>query len=138
MTQQFSEEDVAGAAHAYVRRVINRQLYEGQVSAQLGLSPESTQDGLYLVPGSLLGALWLQFAQSLSEGREHRRCKFCGTWFEVGLDAWKTTKLYCGDPCRMKNYRHGLKKKRSPSRSVKKQLERDSTARRSTRARTKR
>ena len=39
---------------------------------------------LKIVPATLLDALWLQFAQALTEGAEMHQCKHCQGWFPVG------------------------------------------------------
>ena len=60
---------------------------------------------LYFVPNSLVGALWLQFARAVDGRKKYERCGECKTWFEVSLDAARTNRRYCKDPCRFKAYR---------------------------------
>jgi hypothetical protein len=57
------------------------------------------------VPHDLLGALWLQFAESLAGAREHRPCLECGRWIPVSPDTRRRQVKYCSDACRAKAYR---------------------------------
>jgi hypothetical protein len=103
---RYKSGDVIGPARAIVLREINRRL-DGLVSPRVLIDVESSERGLYFVPQSLIGALWLQFARAVAEKNEFRRCRACRKWFEVSLDAHVTVRrLYChGDNCRAAAYR---------------------------------
>lgn len=60
------------------------------------------QRGIYLVPISLWGAMWLQFAMEVASVGEARRCKHCGNRFIAKRAE------YCSDACRQKEYRKRL------------------------------
>jgi len=51
---------------------------------------------LNLVPGSLLGAIWLQFASAVAGNKRYADCEVCGQPFEVK----KRVKKTCSDRCR--------------------------------------
>src|SRR5262245_54375330 len=55
-----------------------------------------------VVPRNLLTALWLQFAQSVVEGREFGRCKTCQAWFETSTPGTRKSRVYCSDSCKVK------------------------------------
>jgi hypothetical protein len=56
-------------------------------------------------PQSLLGALWLQVAESINTGKRYRVCKTCDEWFELPLRGSRISREYCSDACRSKAYR---------------------------------
>lgn len=87
-----------------VQRWINDHL-EGAVSPRLLYDRERGKRLLRFIPHNLLGALWLQFAQAIDGNKEYRSCKECGKWFEMSLDAFRTSRLFCSDPCKSKDYR---------------------------------
>ena len=86
------------------RAPINRQL-EGHASPRLLWDANRERLGLYIVPGGLIGALWLQFARAVERDSPFRQCAECGIWFELARGTARTDKLYCSTPCRTKAYR---------------------------------
>jgi hypothetical protein len=60
-------------------------------------------------PRSLYGAIAMQFAHAIEGGRQHRRCRECGRWFEVGSGTSKGAKRAdretCSNACRVRSYR---------------------------------
>ena len=120
----FRTGDLSGPARHLVQKLVNEKKLAGDVSAKLLWTDRPPRLGLHVCPASLLGALWLQFAQFLSEGRRAQALQILRQLFEVGLEASKATKLYCDDPCRMKNYRKRVKEERARPRSSKKERDR--------------
>jgi hypothetical protein len=55
-------------------------------------------------PFSLFGAVWLQFAQAVHLGKEARRCRECGLWFEVAPGSNRKDRVLCSDSCRSRSY----------------------------------
>src|SRR5262249_35060082 len=96
--------DVVLPALFYVQRRINAWI-EGAVSPKLLWDEAGGRMGLKLVPGSLLAALWVQFARAIEGNRHYRECKECGRWFEVSPEAARTSRLFCSGPCRSRAYR---------------------------------
>lgn len=101
---RFLAGDLIGPAVHYVHRLINDRL-EQLVSPRLLVDPSTGTSDLYDVPGSQLGAVWLQVAGSVREGREFRQCRQCQTWFEVSVEAARKSRLYCSPTCRTKGHR---------------------------------
>lgn len=89
--------------------IINFYL-EKLVLIQMWPESENQTLQLFAVPKTLLGAMWIQFAQAVDGKKEYRSCERCGTWFEISPAAFRSHKRYCSDPCRMKNYRDRIEK----------------------------
>lgn len=100
--------DVFLPALEYVRRVVNRHL-ERRVSPRLLWERERDRLVMRMVPGSLVGALWLQFAQAIDANADFGRCDACGKWFVFDPATARTNRRYCSDACRFKAYRQRQK-----------------------------
>ncbi len=57
------------------------------------------------VPSSLIGFLWLQFAEAIAANRHFKQCVQCQRWFEVAQNLARADKLYCSQACRVRAYR---------------------------------
>jgi hypothetical protein len=101
---RFTQGDLVKPALHYVQSTINRQL-EGRASPRLLWDANRERLGLYIVPDSLIGALWLQFARAVERDSQFRQCAECGIWFELAPGTARADKLYCSTPCRTKAYR---------------------------------
>jgi len=73
---------------------------QGRVRVAFSLDEKVTGFVLEILPVTLLGALWLQLAQSISGNKTHRACLGCGAWFEVSLKKFRPDKLTCSVKCR--------------------------------------
>lgn len=103
---RFRLGDLGQPALWYVQKYINQYLTERtSIAPRLLWDPEMTQLELYFVPTSLLGSLWLQFAQAIAGNKSYHQCEYCGKTFEVSLEGSRPTRLYCSDACRFKAYR---------------------------------
>jgi hypothetical protein len=87
-----------------LNEIINPELTNA-VAPQLSYAPHQGREELSLCPQSLLGALWLQFAQAIAGNRDYRACRECGKWFEVSLEGARKSRLFCTDACKSKSYR---------------------------------
>ena len=65
----------------------------------------SETPALVLQPRTLLGALWLQLAVAVSDGRAYRRCAGCGKWLDISTAVGRVDRRYCDTACRMRAYR---------------------------------
>lgn len=102
--ERFRPGDLATPALFFVQKTINDRL-KGRISPRLLWGKNRTKLGLYIVPNSLIGALWLQFAQAIDGNKEYRRCEECRGWFELSPETARTSKLYCSNACRSRAYR---------------------------------
>lgn len=98
------KSDLHKVALKILQNTTNEQL-SGRLSANLSPQSDSGELVLSLRPTSLIGAIWLQFAQAVSNHTEFRRCTVCGSWMEISENASRRDKSYCSDACRMRAYR---------------------------------
>jgi hypothetical protein len=98
------EGDIWHAALAYVLFAVNSRLAE-KATSQLNYSSSTDSLRFVLFPKDLLTALWLQFALSIDRNTKFRRCRICEKWFEISPDANRTTREFCSDACRARDYR---------------------------------
>jgi len=92
-----------------VKRIANKCLVSTGVEPRLDDSANPDELFLRLIPRTLIGAMWVQFADWLQGGRSPSRCKECRRWFSVVLDIRGRRAEYCGDACRFKAYRNRKK-----------------------------
>lgn len=57
-----------------------------------------------IVPGSLIAAIWIQFAKAVEGDRDHQQCEECKKWYEISGDR-RGGARFCSDPCRFRAYR---------------------------------
>jgi hypothetical protein len=101
--ERLKSRDVKLAALIYLWAKVNEHLRE--TSNQLLYEPEHKRLVLQPVPGNLIGAIWLQFASAVSADKDYRRCRECGTWFELSPETARTNRRFCSGACRSKAYR---------------------------------
>lgn len=104
VAKQVPKGNVTKPARFYLQETINLQLVHCQISARLRMTEESDGLGMYFVPGNLIAALWVQFAQSLDGARRFRKCTECETWFELTKELRADAK-FCSNACRSKAHR---------------------------------
>lgn len=67
------------------------------------------QKKVYLLPGTLLAAMWLTLLWEIIGEPRPQRYPGCGEWF----DPRRSTRITCGDRCRKRKLRRGLKTSKS-------------------------
>jgi hypothetical protein len=99
-------DDVVAPARFFVARWINDRL-QGSAMPQLRYEPETGKWVIQLIPGNLLSAMWLQFAQSIARNKRYRTCKGCSRWFEISTDetGFRINREFCSDACKSRDYR---------------------------------
>ena len=114
---EFLKEDKVALAGSFaLQDMLNRRLTAHVTARTLFLCPPnrtaalqggetSVPLGLRLVPKNLLGALWLQLARAVDEGREYRRCVACEKWMEISLEVFRKNRRTCSERCRQKAQR---------------------------------
>lgn len=102
----FSADDALTPASVLLSRLVNAEL---TASVQPALMCQLPSYGLVvrLRPLSLLGAMWLQFAEAVAGGDTVRECAECKKWFQVnvGADARKARRKFCSNLCKLHDYR---------------------------------
>ncbi len=96
-------------AAAWLGGIVNERLQKNTAASVLWYDREE-HFTTRIIPHNLLGALWIQFSQALSENRKYKRCKECQAWWEESLNKSRKTRRYCSDACKQKAYRKRLKK----------------------------
>lgn len=99
------DPDQPGSAANYVIGDIVSDGLAARVSAQLEPPTSGAMPTIRLVPDSLIGALWLQFANAVNGNIDYKRCEECRTWLEISPGAGRPDRSYCSDACRMRAYR---------------------------------
>lgn len=112
----YRSGDLETPAMLGVQFLVNQHL-ERRIAPRI-LWDDSRRQGwsLYFVPVNLAGALWLQLSQSITQQKDYRRCRQCGSWFEIDHYTARTNRYFCSNACRSKAYRDRQAKARQLSR----------------------
>jgi hypothetical protein len=102
----FTPGNVLIPASFLVQRWVNKKL-DGATSAQVLYDADRARRVLRIIPQNLLGAMWLQFAQTIDGNRQHQGCKHCNRWFEISSEetGFRVNRQFCSDACKSKDYR---------------------------------
>jgi hypothetical protein len=117
LKEQVQPGDVVRPALLFVHGLINEVLFV-QVGPQLFWDSRRSRTVLQEIPRSLLGVIYLQFAQEIRSGRKPRVCQVCGRWFELAPPPGKVRRAprsdreTCSTSCRSKAYRERQDKAR--------------------------
>ena len=112
LTRDTDPELLAGAragdlvlpARVFLQKSLNLAL-AASASPQMVWSRERAAPVLQWLPRHLFGAICLQLALAISEGKEYRRCSVCGKWFELNPGVNRKSRLTCSAGCRNRAYR---------------------------------
>ena len=106
--------EIRRPARVLLAGLINENL-KGQVSPMTLCRVGLEETTLRFIPESLLGALWLQFAQALDKSYAYRQCEECGIWFDIAKHVGaRSDKRTCGATCKKRRQRR-LKQEQSAS-----------------------
>ena len=109
-TYERLKDNTSEIAQHYLRTKVNAKLLEHPATARLIHDKAHGALALFIVPSSLISAIWLQFAMAIDGDRNYRSCKNCGKWFEVGGSARRVDAEACSPSCRAAfAYRKGKK-----------------------------
>lgn len=112
--KSFQPNEVIRPAWRTLQEIINEHLLD-QVSLRVywQLQKESSGNPLELSfsPNNLIGALWLQFAQTVTGGREYRQCQYCGKPFVLAPETARTNRRNCSNSCKALAWRKRTKEK---------------------------
>lgn len=112
LMNSMNQGDVFQAAEFFVQNVVNEGL-SGRVSPRLLWNDEEGELQLCLVPSTLIGAFWLQFAMAVDNRSEYLRCQHCHNWFQPTRKRSRKPQIYCSQACNMKAYRQRKKAART-------------------------
>ncbi len=88
------------------RMVSGSMVISGKVTIGVEWDCFADEDYLEVMPLSLLGAMYFQFAQAIAEKKQYRRCVVCNRWIELSPRINRVDRLTCGNSCRMALYRN--------------------------------
>ena len=94
-----SPSAIIATGRTFVTNEVNIHLLEQGVTPRLEVDP-SGGPRFYVVPRTLLGAMWLQFAESISQQKEYRRCRECSTPFEISTAGARSDSKFCTAACK--------------------------------------
>lgn len=99
----FKTGDLRGPALQEVSEDVSSVL-EDLVAPQLQWDDRGTRLRFVVVPNSLLGALWLQFAQAISADSRFRQCEGpgCTNWIEIHPSRNQRNRKTCSNACRQR------------------------------------
>jgi len=102
------------AARLLLGFIVSSQLLRLHVMPTLAVEPsQHSVSVLLLRPPTLLGALWLQFAQAVAQNKQYRACKGCGKFMELHWpEGFRKHRTTCSDACRSKVYRERRPKRK--------------------------
>jgi hypothetical protein len=100
-----SSRDVLAAALGYVQEVLTLHLQESPRLSMAWDRDVAHAPRLCVSVGTLLSALWIQFAQAVTGEKNYKQCGACRAWFEVSPQTARTDKAYCNSTCRTWAYR---------------------------------
>jgi hypothetical protein len=103
-TQTIKRGDVVSAARSWLEAHVWLSV-QGRVDPDFNLSDPARKPLSLVVNESLGAALWLQFALSISESRDHRKCQTCEQWFELAPGVHRADSRFCGEACRARAHR---------------------------------
>src|SRR5262249_17399158 len=81
------------AAQMYVMHVVNGQ-FDAHSLSSIAWNEDSKRLNRVYYPKDLLGAIWLQFEQTMTGNGDYRECPVCGEWFDVSGFHKRTDKIY--------------------------------------------
>lgn len=94
--------DVRLPAWLYLQQELRLHL-KNHVFPRPIFDPDHSEMTLVVVPGSLIGALWLQFANAIQRKARYGNCVECREWFK--LSGKERMKEYCSAACRTRAWR---------------------------------
>ena len=81
------------------------RLFPPRSEIKLRLITGRDTPALVIEPMTLLDAMWLQFAQAISDDTQLRQCATCPSWFVHGTGTGRRgSAAYCSDRCRKAAY----------------------------------
>jgi hypothetical protein len=110
---RFKPGDVLLPARYALQAEINDRIANSPTVSvpHLAWTPDYHQR-LIFTPSNLLAAMWLQFAQAVTEEFLLKRCEECGKYFQTGPGGRRADAITCSEACRQRKSRHKIKKKR--------------------------
>jgi hypothetical protein len=106
LLKQFERGDVRKPARYYLQEVVNKSLGELVAPRLLWTAPDRNEMGLFIVPDTLIGCLWLQLADAIAGFQKFRLCENCRKPMLVAAEGsgYRTNRKTCSNACRIRLY----------------------------------
>jgi hypothetical protein len=101
LLQSFVPGNLLSPGWHCLQQLLNAQLTKYPAGARLLWDRDLA---LFMAPGSLISAIWFQFAAAIDGNRDYRRCKHCRRWFEIG-GARRSDAVFCSNACKFRDFR---------------------------------
>ena len=107
LLRTFVPGDVVWPAKYALQQEINARLSDpALVTAPQLIWTEDRDQRIILMPGGLLAAMWLQFAQAVTEEFQLKICLGCRKYFQIGPGGRRVDATTCSDACRQRKRRN--------------------------------
>ena len=103
-TYDFQDGDLIAPALKFLSWILNDKL-EDAVSVTTVVDVKRATFHMSFSPSILLTALWLQFALSVEQNEDFKKCRECKRWFALAPGTARADKEFCSSACRSKAYR---------------------------------
>jgi hypothetical protein len=105
---------ITAAAQSVVLAAVNLRMtadepFVGFVDSAVRGVPFPQNVQLGILPSSLIGSLWYQFADAISGQKQYRQCEACHRYMELAPEVNRADRRYCSDACRSKALRRRQK-----------------------------
>ena len=108
LLERFEHGEVLKPARLYLQEVVNHSLAELVAPRLLWKAPDRNEMGLFLVPSTLIGGLWLQLADAIAGFQKFRLCEneSCRKPMLVAAEGsgYRTNRKTCSNACRIRLY----------------------------------
>ena len=98
-------KDICAAALRFVQKWIDLNLGP-RCGPRVLWHFERREYCLRIMPSSLLGAIWWQFARAFVGDIRFRPCKVCSKPIEISSEAFREDREFCSPACRQRDHRH--------------------------------
>lgn len=111
-TERTEQEDMQTAARTLCWIMVDRMLENCWVRPALLSESVNGPISLQLIPSSLLGCIWLQFARMLTSELAFNFCAACEKPLRLGttVGAFRSNRNFCDDACRQLAYRNRIRR----------------------------
>jgi hypothetical protein len=99
-TYERLKDNPTETARRYLKTQVDLKLEEHPSTGRLVQDRSRGALTLFVMPSSLIAAIWLQVACAIDGDRQYRSCKNCKKWFELGGSGRRADAQVCSDSCR--------------------------------------
>lgn len=105
----LTETEPVAAAKRFVQEAINDGLRDG-AGVRILWHPDRERYVLRVLPRTLLGCIWWQFARAFTGEVVFAECRVCRRPLERGPGAFMSTREFCSPACKQKDHRQRVRR----------------------------